>query len=133
MNVTDQRAPDKDRDQSRRNDDSSLEPAGTGQTAIGLGYVLTLYVASLTPRSVAAIQSVKEVCERHLRGRYSLEIVDIYECPSLAKGEQIVAAPTLIKRLPLPLRRLIGDMADEHRVLLGLDLRTRGPDVEQQG
>jgi len=132
MNVTDQRAPDKDRDQSRRNDDSSLEPAGTGQTAIGLGYVLTLYVASLTPRSVAAIQSVKEVCERHLRGRYSLEIVDIYECPSLAKGEQIVAAPTLIKRLPLPLRRLIGDMADEHRVLLGLDLRTRGPDVEQQ-
>jgi len=132
MNVTDQRAPDKDRDQSRPNDDSPLEAGGTGPTAIGLGYVLTLYVASLTPRSVAAIQSVKEVCERHLRGRYSLEIVDIYECPSLAKGEQIVAAPTLIKRLPLPLRRLIGDMADEHRVLLGLDLRTRGPDVEQQ-
>jgi circadian clock protein KaiB len=133
MNVTDQRAPDKDPDQSSSNEDSPLESGGTGQTAIGLGYVLTLYVASLTPRSVAAIQSVKEVCERHLRGRYSLEIVDIYECPSLAKGEQIVAAPTLIKRLPLPLRRLIGDMADEHRVLVGLDLRAREPDIEPQG
>jgi circadian clock protein KaiB len=91
----------------------------------GIGHVLTLYVASLTPRSVAAIQSVKEVCEKHLRGRYNLEIIDIYEHPSLAKSEQIVAAPTLIKKLPLPLRRLIGDMGDEHRVLVGLDLRGR--------
>ncbi|MBK1643711.1 circadian clock protein KaiB [Thiocapsa imhoffii] len=90
-----------------------------------LGYVLTLYVASLTPRSSAAIQSVRDVCDKHLKGRYSLEVVDIYEQPSLAKREQILAAPTLIKHLPLPLRRLIGDMADEHRVLLGLDLRTR--------
>jgi circadian clock protein KaiB len=91
----------------------------------GDGYVLTLYVASLTPRSVMAIQSVKEVCEKHLRGQYCLEVVDIYERPSLAKHDQILAAPTLIKRLPLPLRRLIGDMADEHRVLVGLDLRAR--------
>lgn len=91
----------------------------------GDGYVLTLYVASLTPRSVMAIQSVKEVCEKHLRGQYFLEVVDIYERPSLAKHDQILAAPTLIKRLPLPLRRLIGDMADEHRVLVGLDLRAR--------
>lgn len=89
------------------------------------GHVLTLYVASLTPRSVAAIRSVKDVCERHLRGRYDLEVIDIYEHPTLAKSEQIVAAPTLIKKLPLPLRRLIGDMADEHRVLVGLDLRPR--------
>ncbi len=65
------------------------------------------------------------MCERHLQGRYELEIVDIYQHPTLAKGEQIVAAPTLIKRLPLPLRRLIGDMADEQRVLVGLDLRTK--------
>ena len=89
------------------------------------GYVLTLYVASLTPRSSAAIQSVRDVCDKHLKGRYTLEVVDIYEQPSLAKREQILAAPTLIKHLPLPLRRLIGDMADEHRVLVGLDLRTR--------
>jgi circadian clock protein KaiB len=89
------------------------------------GHVLTLYVASLTPRSVAAIRSVKDVCERHLQGRYDLEVIDIYEHPTLARSEQIVAAPTLIKKLPLPLRRLIGDMADEHRVLVGLDLRPR--------
>lgn len=89
------------------------------------GHVLTLYVASLTPRSVAAIRSVKDVCEKHLQGRYALEVIDIYEHPTLAKSEQIVAAPTLIKKLPLPLRRLIGDMADEHRVLVGLDLRSR--------
>lgn len=95
--------------------------------ATGDGYVLRLYVASFTPRSLAAIRSVKEVCERHLQGRYSLEIIDIYEQPSLAKGEQIVAAPTLIRQLPLPLRRLIGDMADEERVLVGLDLRARDP------
>jgi circadian clock protein KaiB len=89
------------------------------------GHVLTLYVASLTPRSVAAIRSVKDVCEKHLQGRYDLEVIDIYKHPTLARSEQIVAAPTLIKKLPLPLRRLIGDMADEHRVLVGLDLRSR--------
>lgn len=133
MNVTDQPAPDPDRNESTADEDTLLASAGTEQTPAGFGYVLTLYVASLTPRSVAAIQSVKEVCEKHLHGRYSLEIVDIYERPSLAKGEQIVAAPTLIKRLPLPLRRLIGDMADEHRVLVGLDLRARERDIEPRG
>ena len=120
-------------EESSPNADTALEADGTDQTPIGPGYVLTLYVAMASRRSVGAIQSVKEVCERHLRGRYSLEIVDIYERPSLAKGEQIVAAPTLIKRLPLPLRRLIGDMADEHRVLVGLDLRAREPGIEPQG
>lgn len=100
-----------------------LEAAARDQA--GTAYVLRLYVAGLTPRSTVAIRSVKEVCERHLQGRYELEIVDIYQNPTLAKGEQIVAAPTLIKHLPLPLRRLIGDMADEQRVLVGLDLRTK--------
>jgi circadian clock protein KaiB len=94
---------------------------------LGLGYVLTLYVASLTPRSVAAIKSVKRICEQHLNGRYSLEVVDIYERPSVAKQDDILAAPTLIRRLPLPLRRLIGDMGDEHRVMRGLDLRAAEP------
>jgi circadian clock protein KaiB len=100
-----------------------LEAAIRAQGAAN--YVLRLYVASLTPRSIAAIRSVKEVCERHLPGRYELEIIDIYQHPTLAKGDQIFAAPTLIKKLPLPLRRLIGDMADEQRVLVGLDLRTK--------
>ena len=88
-------------------------------------YVLRLYVAGLTPRSAAAIRNVKEICDEHLSERYDLEVVDLYDHPTLARGEQIIAAPTLIKQLPLPLRRLIGDMADSERVLVGLDLRTK--------
>ncbi len=86
-------------------------------------YLLRLYVTGTTPRSVQAITNIKRICEAHLKGRYVLEVVDIYQQPVLAKGEQIIAAPTLIKRLPLPLRRMIGTMADEERILLGLDLR----------
>ncbi len=88
-------------------------------------YVLKLYVAGVTPRSAAAIKSVTAACEEHLKGRYELEIVDIYQRPTLAKGEQILAAPTLIKQLPLPLKKIIGDMANEDRLLVGLDLRPK--------
>jgi circadian clock protein KaiB len=88
-------------------------------------YVLKLYVAGVTPRSTLAIRSVTEICEKHLKDRYDLKVIDIYQQPTLAKGEQIIAAPTLIKKLPEPLRRLIGDMANEEKVLVGLDLRTR--------
>jgi circadian clock protein KaiB len=87
-------------------------------------YVLRLYVAGLTTRSTAAIRNVKQICDQHLRERYDLEVVDLYDHPTLARGEQIIAAPTLIKQLPLPLRRLIGDMADSDRVLVGLDLQS---------
>ena len=90
-------------------------------------YVLRLYVAGITPHSAEAIRNVTELCETHLAGRYDLEIIDLYQRPALAAGEQILAAPTLIKKLPLPLRRLIGSMADEHKVLVGLDLRSRPP------
>jgi circadian clock protein KaiB len=86
-------------------------------------YILRLYVAGVTPRSTRAIANIKRVCEEHLQGRYELEVVDIYQQPVLAAGEQILAAPTLIKELPLPLRRLIGDMSNEERILLGLDLK----------
>ncbi len=88
-------------------------------------YVLRLYVAGLTPRSTEAIANVRKICESHLKGRYQLEVVDIYQQPKLAQGEQIIAAPTLVKKLPLPLRRLIGDLSDKERVLIGLDLRPR--------
>ena len=88
-------------------------------------YVLRLYVAGINPCSSAAIQSITTICEEHLKGRYDLEIIDIYQQPTLAKGEQIVAAPTLIKKLPEPLRRFIGNLADEERILVGLDLRPR--------
>lgn len=91
-------------------------------------YVLRLYVTGITPRSLAAIASIKTICETKLASRYDLQVIDIYQQPALAKGEQIIAAPTLIKVLPAPLRRLIGNLADTERVLLGLDLHPgQGP------
>jgi len=89
------------------------------------GYVLRLYITGITPQSVRAIANVKKICEEHLQGRYELDVVDLYQQPQLAKGEQIIAAPTLIKKLPLPLRRIIGDMSKTERVLVGLDLRKK--------
>jgi len=89
-------------------------------------YTLRLYVAGLTPRSQEAIRTVTAICDEHLAGRYNLVVIDIYQQPVLAKGEQIIAAPTLVKQLPLPLRRLIGNMADKEKVLVGLDLRKQG-------
>jgi len=88
-------------------------------------YVLRLYVTGTTGKSMHAIQNVRRICEEHLAGMYQLEVVDLYKNLPLARGDQIIAAPTLIKRLPAPLRRLIGDMSDEQRVLVGLDLRPR--------
>lgn len=85
-------------------------------------YVLRLYVAGITPRAGRAIENVRSICDEHLAGRYDLEVVDIYQQPVVAKGEQIIAASTLVKQLPLPLRRVIGDMSDTDRVLLGLDI-----------
>jgi circadian clock protein KaiB len=85
-------------------------------------YVLRLYVTGTTPQSVRAIANIKKLCEIHLKGRYELDVVDLYQQPQLAQGEQIIAAPTLIKKLPLPQRRIIGDMSMNERVLAGLDL-----------
>ena len=86
-------------------------------------YVLRLYVTGSTPRSTRAISNIRKICEEYLEGHYDLEVVDISQHPALAEGEQIIAAPTLIKRLPLPLRRFIGDMSQTDHILLGLDLR----------
>jgi circadian clock protein KaiB len=85
-------------------------------------YVLRLYVTGMTPRSTEAIASIKAICEEHLHGRYDLEVIDIYQRPALAQDEQIIAVPTLVKKLPAPLRRLIGNLSDKERVLMGLDL-----------
>ena len=85
-------------------------------------YNLRLYVTGMTTRATRAICNVREICEEHLQGRYDLEVVDLYQQPILARDEQIVAAPTLVKKLPLPLRRIVGDMSQRDRVLLGLDL-----------
>jgi circadian clock protein KaiB len=88
-------------------------------------YVLRLYVTGMTPRSTEAFANIKAICEEHLQGSYDLEVIDIYEHPTLAKDEQIIAVPTLVKRLPAPLRRLIGNLSDKDQVLLGLDLRRK--------
>ena len=91
----------------------------------GKKHVLRLYVTGATPRSTQAIMNIKKICEEHLKGRYSLEVIDIYQQPKLARGEQIVAAPTLVKQLPLPLRRFIGDLSDKENILLGLDVKAK--------
>jgi circadian clock protein KaiB len=96
-------------------------------------HVLRLYVAGVTPRSVQAIEMIKRICEENLQGRYELEVIDIHQQPALAKGDQIIAVPTLIRKLPAPLRTLIGDMSNEERVLVGLDLRPRRNHSESNG
>jgi circadian clock protein KaiB len=103
---------------------AETEATGTGAAAHVVGrYLLRLYVTGSTPRSTRATSNIRKICEEHLEGRYDLEVFDISQHPSLAEGEQIVAAPTLIKKAPLPLRRFIGDLSQTERILLGLDLR----------
>jgi circadian clock protein KaiB len=86
-------------------------------------YVLRLYITGTTTRSILAITNLKKICEEYLEGRYELEVIDLYQMPRLAKDEQIIAAPTLIKKLPLPFHRIIGDMSNKEKVLIGLDLK----------
>ncbi len=111
--------------------DATNEEQNQGDAAVGAGetgsetYILRLYVTGTTPKSINAISNIKKICEDYLHGHYDLEVVDIYQQPSLAAGEQIVAVPTLIKKLPLPLRKLIGDMSNTEHVLLGLDLHPK--------
>ena len=101
-------------------------PAGDGAASAPAGdrYVLRLYVTGMTPRSTEAIRNLQAICAEYLDGRYDLDVIDIYQQPVLAIGEQIVAAPTLIRKLPLPMRRLVGDMSRREHVLMGLDLVT---------
>ena len=96
-----------------------MQPSDDGQVH------LRLYVAGQTPKSLAAIANLKRLCEEHLAGRYTIEVVDLQVTPQLAAGDQIVAVPTLIRRLPPPLRRVIGDLSNAERVLVGLDMIPR--------
>jgi circadian clock protein KaiB len=105
----------------RRNGRAAAGPGPRGSGA----YVLKLYVTGLSRASGLAIERVRDVCETHLLGRYELEVVDIYQKPALARDEQILATPTLIKVLPAPLRRYIGNLANVEKVLFGLDLREK--------
>lgn len=98
----------------------ALSEAGQGT------YVLRLFVTGMTPRSQRAIGNIRKLCEEYLPGRYELEIIDIYQQPTLARNEQIIAAPTLVKKLPLPLRKIIGDMSEPGRVLVALGVKREG-------
>jgi circadian clock protein KaiB len=95
---------------------NSLESAGKEK------YVLRLYVTGMTPKSLHAIENIRKICEENLQGRFELEVVDVYQHPEFARTEQIIAAPTLIKKLPLPLRKFIGDMSDKEKILIGLNI-----------
>ena len=101
---------------------SSLVEVPSGSETPTVEYVFHLYITGATPNSTRAVLNIKEICEQYLKGRYELLIMDIYQQPELAKQEQIIAAPTLVKKLPMPVRRLIGDLSDRPRVLEALGL-----------
>lgn len=88
-------------------------------------YVLRLYVAGQTPKSLTAFSNLKKICEEHLAGRYKIEVIDLLENPKLSSGDQILAIPTLVRKLPVPVRKIIGDLSNTERVLIGLDLLPR--------
>ena len=88
-------------------------------------WILRLYVAGQSPRSAAALQNLQTICDEHLAGRYRIEVIDLLKQPQLARGDQIVAVPTLVRHLPPPMKKIIGDLSNEERVLVGLDLRQR--------
>ncbi len=85
-------------------------------------YTLRLYVAGQTPKSIQAFENLKKICDTHLLGRYTIEVIDLVKNPKLAKGDQIIAVPTLVRRLPPPIRKIIGDLSNTERVLIGLDI-----------
>jgi circadian clock protein KaiB len=101
-------------------------PFGAFNTVVSASrHLLRLYVTGTTAGSIRAIQHVRRVCDEHLAGRYDLEVIDIYQLPALAKNDQIIATPTLVKVMPAPLRRLIGDLSNLDRVLFGMDIQER--------
>jgi circadian clock protein KaiB len=102
------------------------EEEGVNATVPEGHFELRLYVAGQTPRSMEAFSNLKRICEEHLKGKYTIEVIDLLENPRLAKGDQILAIPTLVRRLPEPVRKIIGTLADTEKVLVGLDLRPRG-------
>jgi circadian clock protein KaiB len=108
-----------------RNAEKDAARASAARRAKADRWNLRLYVAGQTPRSVAAISNLKKLCETHLAGRYAIEVIDLLERPQLARGDQIVAIPTLVRQLPPPLRKIIGDLSNTARVLVGLDLTPR--------
>jgi circadian clock protein KaiB len=114
--------PKKRKPAGKRRRGAAVELEQPGTNSRQEKYVLRLYVSGSTSKSALAIENIKRICEQHLKNRYDLEVIDIYQQPNLARDEQILAVPTLIKRFPPPPRRLIGDLSDLKKVLFGLDL-----------
>lgn len=110
---------------SNRNN-SRRSPAGRESDKKHPLWELRLYVAGMTPASVRAFENLKKLCDEHLEGIYSIQIIDLLERPALASGDQIIAVPTLVRRLPTPVKKIIGDLSNTERVLVGLDLRPAG-------
>ena len=104
------------------------EKASTNSKSKPEMWNLRLYVAGQTPKSIAAFANLKKICEEHLKGQYTIEVVDLLENPKLAKGDQILAIPTLVRKLPEPIRKIIGDLSNTERVLVGLNLYPRKED-----
>ena len=104
-------------------DDTAAFEAALAAHPVAEHYLLRLFVSGTTPRSAHAIQNIRAICEEKLQGRYELEVIDIYQHAEMAEPDQVVVTPTLVKKLPLPVRKLIGDLSDRERVLVGLDLR----------
>jgi circadian clock protein KaiB len=101
------------------------KPACARKVPAAESWDLKLYIAGHTPRAIKAFENLKNLCEEHLKGVYHIEVVDLLRNPKLARGDQIVAVPTLVRKLPVPVRKIIGDLSDKERVLVGLDLRPR--------
>lgn len=106
--------------------DMREEPAEAILPPDGETWELRLYIAGQTTKSVAALANLKRYCEQHLAGRYTLDVIDLLQNPQLAEGDQILAIPTLVRKVPVPIRKIIGDLSNEERVLVGLDIRSRG-------
>ena len=115
---------------AKRLDDTKAFEKALAEQPRAERYLLRLFVSGSTPRSARAIQNIRALCEEKLHGRYDLEVIDIYQHPEQIRPDQVVVTPTLVKKLPLPFRRIIGDLSDKERVLVGLDLVPRDPSVK---
>ncbi|NLX06768.1 MAG: hypothetical protein GXY33_16650 [Phycisphaerae bacterium] len=110
---------------SKQRDDKTRDFERAAEEAAGHPYVLRLYIAGKTERSMHAIEQIRSVLEQRLPGRYELEVIDVHQHPEMVRADQVIAVPTLVKKLPEPLRKIIGSMADQDRLLIGLDLLPR--------
>lgn len=123
---------DKNKKNKRKQEELKAVFEAAGKNKKGGKYELNLYIAGYTRQSMKAIENIKRICEEQLNGRYELNIIDIFQQPMFAREGQIVAAPTLVKKLPLPLRRFIGDMSNTERILAGLDIRKQNGDEKKK-